>query len=109
MNHVLECSGYETVKTDMVRGQDCCLYDIQGNRYIDFESGVWCTALGHNHRRINQAIREQMELIGHIGYRYTNDLVEKAAVEFGVQVARRLSGRPSSSCMNWNNLAGGII
>jgi len=115
MDHVLRC--HEIVKTDMVRGRDCYLYDAHDKRYIDFEAGVWCTALGHNHRRVNQAIRAQTEQIIHIGYRYTNDLTEEAAVEllgtvalpdgkctflssgseaveFGVQTARRITGQP---------------
>jgi len=81
MNHVLRCSGYEIVKTDMVRGRDCYLYDVHDKRYIDFEAGVWCTALGHNHPRVNQTIRTQIEQIIHLGYRYTNVLVEETAVE----------------------------
>jgi acetylornithine/N-succinyldiaminopimelate aminotransferase len=117
VNHVLRCSGYELVKTDMVRGSGCYLYDAQGKRYVDLEAGVWCTALGHNHPRVNQAIRTQLERIAHIGYRYTDGLVEEAAmavlgtvgladgtcvflssgseaVEFGVQIARRITGQP---------------
>ncbi len=117
MNRVLRCSGYDLVKTDIVRGQDCDLVDVHGKWYIDFEAGVWCTALGHNHPRVNQTIRKQLEQISHIGYRVTNPLVEEAAeevlstvglpsgkcvflssgseaVEFGVQISRRLTGKP---------------
>jgi acetylornithine/N-succinyldiaminopimelate aminotransferase len=117
MNHVLRCSGYEVVKTDMVRGRDCYLYDVHDNKYVDFEAGVWCTALGHNHWRVNQAIRTQTEQIIHLSYRYTTGLIEEAAVEvlgtvafsagkciflcsgseaveFGVQIARRITGQP---------------
>ncbi|NIO67796.1 MAG: aminotransferase class III-fold pyridoxal phosphate-dependent enzyme, partial [Anaerolineae bacterium] len=117
MSHVLRCSGYEIVKTDIVRGRDCYLYDVYDKRYVDFEAGVWCTALGHNHWRVNQTIRTQIEQIIHLSYRYTNVLVEEAAVEvlgtvalsdgkcvflssgseaveFGVQIARRITGQP---------------
>ena len=58
MSCILECSGYYTVKTDIVRAQDCYLYDSEGKRYIDLESGVWCTALGHNNERINEVINK---------------------------------------------------
>lgn len=117
MTHVLRCSGYDVAKTDIIRAHGCALYNICGNRFIDFEAGVWCTALGHNHPRVNQAITTQLEQISHIGYRTTNDLVEEAAtavldtlaladgkcvflssgseaVEFGVQLARRITGQP---------------
>jgi acetylornithine aminotransferase len=79
MTHVLRCSGYELVKTDIVHAQGCSLYDAQGKRYVDFEAGVWCAALGYNHPRVNRAIREQLERVAHIGYRYTADVVEEAA------------------------------
>ncbi len=115
MDHLLRC--FEIVKMDMVRAENCYLYDTSGRRYVDLEAGVWCTALGHNHPRINQAIRAQLERVMHINYRYTNLLAEEAAqavlgtmampdgrvtflssgseaVEFGVQAARRLAGKP---------------
>ncbi len=117
MSHVLRCSGYEIVKTGIVRGQGCYLYDVDDKRYVDFEAGVWCTALGRSHWPVNQAIRTQIERITHLGYRYTDVVVEEAAVEvlstvalsdgkciflssgseaveFGVQIARRITGQP---------------
>ena len=117
MSHVLRCSGYELVKTDMVRARDCYLFDAHGMKYVDFEAGVWCAALCHNHPRINQTIRKQIDQIVHIGYRYTNDAVEEAAVEllgtvpfsegkclflssgseaveFAVQIAMGITGKP---------------
>ena len=45
MNHIPRC--HEVVKTDMVQGRGCYLYDAQGRRYVDFEAGTWCTALRH--------------------------------------------------------------
>jgi len=117
MTHVLRCSGYDIAKTDIVRAGGCTLVDAGGKRYTDFEAGVWCTALGHSHPRINQAITTQLEQINHIGYRTTNDLVEEAAtavldtlalsdgkcvflssgseaVEFGVQLTRQIMEQP---------------
>ena len=117
MSHVLRCSGYELFKTDMVRARDCRLYDAFGREYVDFEAGVWCMALGHSNQRINQALQTQLAQIAHIAYRYTTAVVEEAAaavletvgpsdgkcvflssgseaVEFGVQVARRLTEQP---------------
>jgi acetylornithine/N-succinyldiaminopimelate aminotransferase len=117
MTHVLRCSGYEVVVTDIVRGQGSSLYDVNGKRYVDLEAGVWCTGLGRNHPRIKQAILAQLEQIMHMGYRYTDGIVEEAAVavldtldladgkclflssgseavEFGVQITRRITGQP---------------
>jgi len=117
MTHALRCSGYDVARTDIVRAHGYTLVDAAGKRYTDFEAGVWCTALGHNHPRINQTIATQLEQISHVGYRTTNDLVEEAAtavldtlslsdgkcvflssgseaVEFGVQLTRRITGQP---------------
>lgn len=117
MDHVLDCSGYEIVKTDIVRAQGTHLYDAAGERYVDFESGVWCVALGHNHPRVRDAIQAQLGRVSHLGYRVESALAEDAAsavlgtlpfsdgkclfltsgseaVELGVQIARRLTGKP---------------
>ena len=126
MEHLLKC--HEIVKTDMVRARGCYLYDAHDKRHIDFESGVWCTALGHNHGRVNHIIQTQLEQITHLNYRYTNTPVEEAAkdvlntvglsdgkctflssgsevVEFGVDTARRLTGRPLLLTMSDSYLA----
>jgi len=115
MGHILKC--HDIVKTDFVRGENCFLYDSQGKKYIDFESGCWCAALGFNHPRIQRVIETQVAKVIHLGTRYPSDLVERAAiavldivgfgdgkctflssgseaVEFGVQAARLFSGKP---------------
>lgn len=79
MEHILQC--HEIIKTDFVRGQNCYLYDEQGKRYVDFESGIWSAALGHNHPRIQHAIQSQVERIMHLGTRYPSSLAEDAAIE----------------------------
>ena len=115
MGHILEC--HEIVKTDFVRAENCSLYDRQGRRYVDLESGIWCTVLGHNHPRINRRIHAQADKLIHLGTRYPSPIVEAAAldileitglgdgkvtflssgseaVEFGVQAVRRITGKP---------------
>ncbi|RPJ38982.1 MAG: aminotransferase class III-fold pyridoxal phosphate-dependent enzyme, partial [Chloroflexi bacterium] len=115
MSHLLKC--HEITKTDFIRGQGCWLYDSQGRGYLDFEAGIWCTVLGHNHPRVNQAILQQIEQVTHLGTRYPNQVVEEAAaavletlgmpqgktvflssgseaVEFAVQAARQFTGQP---------------
>lgn len=117
MDHVLWCIGHELVLPDIVRAEGCYLYDRTGKKYIDMESGVWCTPLGHAHPRLNKAIRTQIDRITHTGYCYSHAIVEEAAseitdisgwnrgrcvflssgseaVEFGIQVLRTLSVNP---------------
>lgn len=38
------------------RGVGCVLYDVDGNEYIDFSSGIYVTTLGHCHPKITDAI-----------------------------------------------------
>src|SRR5512137_470873 len=37
-------------------GEGCMLVDVDGNRYIDFSSGIYVTTLGHCHPKISEAI-----------------------------------------------------
>jgi acetylornithine/N-succinyldiaminopimelate aminotransferase len=116
MNHLLKT--HEIVKTDFVRAENCYLYDAQGKRYVDLESGTWSAALGHSHPRINQRMKAQIDQVIHLGTRYPNFLAEDAAgavleivglgngkcvflssgseaVEFGVQTVRRIIQKPA--------------
>ena len=37
-------------------GKGCVLTDVDGNRYIDFSSGIYVTGLGHCHPKISEAV-----------------------------------------------------
>jgi 4-aminobutyrate aminotransferase-like enzyme len=37
-------------------GQGCVLVDVDGNRYIDFSSGIYVTTLGHCHPKVSEAV-----------------------------------------------------
>lgn len=114
MNHILKC--HDIVKTDFVRAENCFLYDQQGRQYVDLESGIWCTAIGHSHPRISKVIADQAPRLMHLGTRYPNAIVEETAlsvleitqisdgkciflssgseaVEFGAQAIRRVTGK----------------
>lgn len=117
MLNILKCCGYTEQEVNIIRGQGDCLYDDKGRKYIDFEAGVWSTALGHSHPQVNAAIKGQLDSIMHLGYQYRSPIVEEAAagvletvrisegkctflgsgseaVEFGVQGIRRLVQKP---------------
>jgi acetylornithine/N-succinyldiaminopimelate aminotransferase len=42
------------------------IYDINNNRYLDFVAGVSACSLGHQHPRVNQAIKDQLDLYSHV-------------------------------------------
>ena len=54
---------YESLVID--RAEGVWLYDLEGNRYLDGVSSMWCNLLGHGHPRINQAIRDQLDQVSH--------------------------------------------
>ena len=47
------------------RGEGTDLIDIDGNRYIDGVSSLWCNVHGHAHPRIDAAVREQLGRVAH--------------------------------------------
>jgi acetylornithine/N-succinyldiaminopimelate aminotransferase len=65
------------------RGKGCHVYDIDGNRYLDFISGIGVNALGHAHPRIIKVIREQAALLIHSSNLYYH--------EYQGPLARKLS------------------
>ena len=117
MNNILWTSGH-TLKFDNIVGSDnCYIYDSLGNMMIDLESGVWCTSIGHNNKRLNNVITDQMNKIAHTGFCYCHPAIAETAnkvlqingmqggkceflcsgseaVEFGMRVARTLSDKP---------------
>jgi acetylornithine/N-succinyldiaminopimelate aminotransferase len=120
--HVLWYPGHELLVPDIVRAENCHLYDSAGRRYVDLESGVWCTSIGHAHPRIRRVLAEQPARIAHTGFAYSSAIVEETAreilallgmdggkcvflcsgseaVEYGVRVAQSVATRPLTLTM----------
>src|ERR1039457_6543259 len=49
----------------IVEGEGAVLRDVHGKEYIDANSSIWTNLHGHNHPRINAAIRRQLVRIAH--------------------------------------------
>jgi len=79
MKNIFECTGHILKIPNVVDSQGVYLFDEDGKRYMDLESGVWCTSLGHKNIRVNNAIKEQIDCIMHSGFCYTNEIVDNAA------------------------------
>jgi adenosylmethionine---8-amino-7-oxononanoate aminotransferase len=47
------------------RGEGTDLIDVDGKRYIDGVSSLWCNVHGHAHPRIDAAVRDQLSKIAH--------------------------------------------
>jgi acetylornithine aminotransferase len=52
--------------TNFVRGEGATLFDISGNDYIDFASGIAVNSVGHNNPTLVNALCEQIRKIIHI-------------------------------------------
>ncbi len=79
MKHVLNCSGHELKIADIVDSDGIYVFDDTGKRYMDLESGVWCTSLGHKNAFVNRAIKHQIESLMHAGFCYSSNIVDEAA------------------------------
>jgi len=47
------------------RGEGCYIFDTEGQRYLDFTSGIAVTSTGHCHPKVVEAAREQVGKIIH--------------------------------------------
>ena len=57
----------------LVWGRGSVVRDVNGKEYLDFNSGQMCGALGHNHPRINEALKESGETLIHSHMSMYND------------------------------------
>jgi adenosylmethionine-8-amino-7-oxononanoate aminotransferase len=47
------------------RGEGVYLYDVEGNRYIDGTSSLWCNVHGHHHPVLDAAAKAQFDKVAH--------------------------------------------
>ncbi|BAA79420.1 class-III aminotransferase [Aeropyrum pernix K1] len=66
------------------RGYGAVVEDVDGNRYIDFNAGIAVLNVGHNHPRVVEAVKRQLERFLH--YSLTDFYYEEA-----VSAAERLA------------------
>jgi len=58
---------YARNPVEFVRGEGSRLWDVDGNEYLDFLSGISVTNLGHCHPDVVAAVREQVGRLMHVG------------------------------------------
>jgi adenosylmethionine---8-amino-7-oxononanoate aminotransferase len=49
----------------IVSGKGAVLRDVRGKEYLDANSSIWTNLHGHNHPKINAAIRRQLKKVAH--------------------------------------------
>ena len=50
------------------RAAGAYLWDDQGKKYLDFVGGIGVLNVGHNHPRVVEAFRKQLDCFSHIGF-----------------------------------------
>lgn len=67
------------------RGDGHFLIDVQGKKYLDAVSSLWCNVHGHGKKEIDEAIRTQLERIAHSTFLGLSHVP-------GIQLAEKLIG-----------------
>lgn len=70
------------------QGYNQWLFDINGKRYLDMFGGVCTVSVGHCHPKINEAVKEQMDTLGHTTILYLNTKLQ----EYAEKLAGKLPG-----------------
>lgn len=72
---------YNKINLDIKKAKGSYLIDIKGNRYLDMYAGIAVNSLGHQHPKINRAIKTQLKKHMHLSNYFlsksTIDLAEK--------------------------------
>ena len=78
-NHLL----YYTEPLPLVRGEGLYVWDVEGNRYLDFFAGILTVSVGHCHPKVNARVKAQLDRIVHTSTVYPHEnhvtLAEKLA------------------------------
>jgi len=70
---------YSPAQLVLNRGSMAKLYDVQGNEYLDFTSGIGVCNLGHCHPRVTEAIQRQAAKLVHTSNLFANENQPKLA------------------------------
>lgn len=68
-NHLL----YYTEPLPLERGDGMYVWDVEGNRYLDFFAGILTTSVGHNNPTVNRRVHEQVDKMLHTSTLYPNE------------------------------------
>lgn len=79
MRNIFWSSGHPSIMGDIVKSDGCYVYDDKGKSFLDLESGVWCTSVGHSNPHVNNEIIDQLKTNAHTGFVYYNPIIEQAS------------------------------
>lgn len=73
---LLRLTGFGAVE---VKGEGCWVYDQQGKKYLDFSGGYGVFSLGHRHRKVVAAVKDQLDKLALSSRVFFNPLQAKLA------------------------------
>src|SRR5437016_9139106 len=81
----------------IIRGKGAVLQDVYGREFLDGNSSIWTNLHGHNHPKLNAAIRRQLGRISHCSaLGLANEPASLLAAEL-VRLANVRTNRPDDS------------
>ncbi|PQB07036.1 aspartate aminotransferase family protein [Polaribacter filamentus] len=70
------------------------IYDIHGKKYLDFVAGVSANSLGHNHPKVSEAIKNQVDKYTHV--MVYGEFIQEPQVDLCKLLASTLPGKLTS-------------
>lgn len=70
--HYMPVFSRESIAID--HGEGNCLYDIHGNKYVDFVAGIAVNILGYNHPELTETICNQVHKLMHVSNHYYTEI-----------------------------------
>ncbi len=83
----------------MDHGKGCEVWDVDGNRFLDFAAGIAVVSTGHSHPRVVKAIQEQVEKFIHI----SSDFYHDKWVQLGEELDRIAPFSEPAACFMTNS------
>ena len=81
-------------------GKGCIIKDVDGNEFIDFNSGLVCMNVGHNHPKVVAAVKDQCDRFLH----YSNtDFYYREVVDLADRLAHITPGSPEKKIFFGNS------
>ncbi|HUW48129.1 MAG TPA: aminotransferase class III-fold pyridoxal phosphate-dependent enzyme, partial [Patescibacteria group bacterium] len=86
-------------------GKGCIIKDVDGNEFIDFNSGLVCMNVGHSHPKVVAAVKNQCDRFLH----YSNtDFYYREVVDLADRLAHITPGSPEKKIFFGNSGAEAI-
>ena len=81
----------------MDHGSGSEVWDVDGNRYIDFTSGIAVCSTGHSHPKVVEAIKKQAERFLHISSDFYHPIWVEFAEKITLQMGANISHQHTSN------------